>query len=195
MGPLMEMIWGWYLTRHLFIVLKGKDMLCWECPKYQDPLNKAHDLGIPGEISKSRLMWKDPPLDAGGNTGPQPLLLCWRSVFPVWSSLTMSRNHVSSSPPNTDIGFSVWYWPLHILGASTSHREHFKMQMPRPSSQILIRYQRFGESAHDPISMILFIQQAGSVHILCARLSALGTGDISVNKKDTNPYLYRVYIC
>lgn len=70
----------------------------------------------------------------------------------------MSLNHISSPPLNPHIGFSGRYWHLLILGASASVKAHFSGQMPRLSPQILIHLQRFGESAHDPMKMILFIQ-------------------------------------
>ena len=54
---LMEVIFGWCLTRCLFILLQGEDRLCWGYSKYQD------ELGIPKEISKPERAGSHP---AGG---------------------------------------------------------------------------------------------------------------------------------
>lgn len=65
-ASIMELIFGWCLTRCLLTALEGEDTLCWGCLKYQDPLNRADELGIPKEISKRGLMEEDPPPGCGG---------------------------------------------------------------------------------------------------------------------------------
>lgn len=122
---------------------------------------------------------------------PAPLFMLGIQ-FSQPEALCLSLNHLFSPSSNTDFDFSVWYWPLLILGASVSHREHFKIQMPRPSP-------KFWFSFRDLVNqhMTLWELFYSFSYVLCIFYvpdSALGTGNTSVNKGDKNLYLYSLNI-
>lgn len=89
----MELILGWCLTRCLLIALEGEDVLCWGRPKYQDPLHRAAELGIPKEISKLGLLEQYPPPGAGEHKCQSPT----SSVLEVSSSSLRFSAHEPES--------------------------------------------------------------------------------------------------
>ena len=93
-----------------------ENMLCWECPKYEDPLNRADDLGIPEKKSASEGRRRRTHTQVLGRVKASAPLFVPETSSPHLRLCVWELNHLSSSPPNTDIGFIVRHWPLPIGG-------------------------------------------------------------------------------
>lgn len=99
------------------------------------------------KISRWGLEEEGPHPGAGVSQGPAPLSVPETSS-PSLRFCARELKHVSSSPPNTDVGFVVWYWPLSTWG------DILICKCPGPERRLWLAV-RFSEAACAPVWVVV----------------------------------------